>query len=102
MGINLSPLVLETFDFDKIVERLVSLCSSSPAQELARSITPFPVEEVYLRTQEAREALDMVQFDGALSFRGLSDLGPLFFPNRSGGFFPELREFNRDFKFFSD
>jgi len=78
MGINLSPLVLETFDFDKIVERLVSLCSSSPAQELARSITPFPVEEVYLRTQEAREALDMVQFDGALSFRGLSDLGPLF------------------------
>lgn len=79
MGIiELSPLVLETFDFDRIVERLVSFCSSSPAKEMARSITPFSPEEVHLKTQEAREALDMVQFDGSLSLRGLPDLRSLF------------------------
>ncbi|HXL02096.1 MAG TPA: endonuclease MutS2 [Candidatus Atribacteria bacterium] len=78
MGIRLSPLVLETFDFDKIVERLVSFCSSSPTEELARSIAPFSPEEVDLKTQEAREALDMIQFDGSLSLRGLPDLRSLF------------------------
>lgn len=78
MGINLSPLILGTFDWDKIIERLASLCSSSPAQELARSITPFSPEEAYSKTQEAREILDMIQFDGSFSLRGLSDLRPLF------------------------
>jgi UDP-N-acetylglucosamine:LPS N-acetylglucosamine transferase len=78
---------------------LASLCSSPPARELAYSITPVSPEEAYSKIQEAREILDMIQFDALLVFGGYLT-SPSLSSNRSSRLFPGLENLIENLNFF--
>lgn len=68
--------VLHTLEFDKITERLETLCFSEKAKETARNLTPMTdLADIRKAQKETADALARIYKEGRLSFSGLHDIG---------------------------
>ncbi|SFR71909.1 endonuclease MutS2 [Anaeromicropila populeti] len=67
--------VLKTLEFDKIVDRFVSLATSSMGKELCKSLSPCTsLPEIQQNLRETSDALSMLMKKGSLSFSGAKDI----------------------------
>ena len=69
--------VLETLEYNKIIEKLTGYASSAMGKSLCKKLVPVSdYDEILLRQGETRDALARIYKTGSLSFQGLTDILP--------------------------
>lgn len=67
---------LKTLEFNKIIDQLAELASSSLGKELCHKLLPFStLSEITEAQQETSDALTRIMKKGTLSLRGIKDIG---------------------------
>ncbi|MGC8778462.1 MAG: endonuclease MutS2, partial [Candidatus Caldatribacteriaceae bacterium] len=66
--------MLKSFDFDKVIERLMAFISCPATKEEAQMQPSFVASEIMLLLRHAAEFQEMARFDGDLNLEGLPDL----------------------------
>ena len=76
-GKRMNAKVLETLEYDKIIQQLAGYASSEMGKNQCRKLLPSDQPDEILRAQgETRDALSRVYRHGNLSFSGLADIRP--------------------------
>ncbi len=74
---EVSKSALASFEYDRILELLVPLCSCPATQERARALLPLAPETLPLHLEVMRELRDLIRFDGDIPFGEFPDLRPV-------------------------
>ena len=76
---KLSIDILKNFDFDKILNQLCSACFCEVSREKMIELAPAATaSEANQRLQTVQQYFEMMTYDGALDFSGLTDLRGIF------------------------
>ena len=77
---------LQTLEYDKIIEQLVTYADCPLGKEMARNLRPMNLlEEVREAQQETADALSRIYARGKLAFSGLRDIRPYMLRLDVGG-----------------
>lgn len=69
--------ILNTLEYNKIIDMLVSLATSTKGKALCKELTPSSnIDEIKIRQKETSDALSRIFKKGRINFHGLNDIRP--------------------------
>lgn len=69
--------ILKSFEYDKILELLVTLCICPATKERAQNLLPFPADSLPEYLEMVRELQELLRFDGDIPFGEFPDIRPI-------------------------